>query len=273
MQGDQRTIERLRSHYEIEKQLASRLREAPPKDRLKLYSEVYNDLYRQIPDHEQLQMKANSEATERETARQFGVLRRFIKPSDVYCEIGVGDCALAIEVARHVTKVYAIDVSETITHNPKFPPNLELVLSDGISIPVPADAVDVVYSNQLMEHLHPDDAEQQINAIYRALKPGGRYVCITPNRLSGPHDISRHFDRPATGLHLKEYTNLELQTLFKRCGFRRMGIIVSWQSFVVPSILPVWPFTALERGLSLLPDNLQQRVAVPIGAAKFVAMK
>ena len=35
--------------------------------------------------------------------------------------------------------------------------------------------------------------------LYRALKPGAVYVCITPNRLSGPHDISLYFDSVATG--------------------------------------------------------------------------
>jgi ubiquinone/menaquinone biosynthesis C-methylase UbiE len=273
MHGDQRTMERIRSHYEIEKRLAKRLRDAPAGDRLKLYPEVYDDLFRQLPDHEQLQMKGNVQASERETARQFGVIRRCIKPSDVYCEIGVGDCALAMKVASHVDKVYAIDVSEAITQNATFPSNLELVLSDGISIPVPAGTADIVYSNQLMEHLHPDDAEQQIASVYQALKPGGKYICITPNRLSGPHDISRYFDRAATGLHLKEYTNQELRALFKRSGFRSMRILVSWHKLVVPMLLPVWPFTTLEWLLGLLPGGVRRRVAVPIGAAKFVAIK
>jgi hypothetical protein len=31
-----------------------------------------------------------------------------------------------------------------------------------------------------MEHLHPEDAFEQLRNIIRALAPGGRYVCITP---------------------------------------------------------------------------------------------
>jgi predicted SAM-dependent methyltransferase len=38
---------------------------------------------------------------------------------------------------------------------------------------VRAESVDLAYSNQLMEHLHPDDASEQLANVYRALKPGG----------------------------------------------------------------------------------------------------
>jgi hypothetical protein len=274
VRGDRRTEDRLKFHYEVEKRLADKLRRATSsEERVKLYPEVYNELFRRIPDHEQLQMKGDRKATEKEKARQFGILRWFIKPTDVYCEIGVGDCTLAVEVAKHVVKVYAIDVSENITSNSSFPTNLTLVLSDGISIPVREGTVNVAYSNQLMEHLHPEDAEKQISEIYRALSNDAKYICITPNRLSGPHDISRYFDRTATGLHLKEYTNGDLIRLFRRCGFRRMGIIVSWHAFVVPWLLPLWPFTSLEKILELLPPRIRRSVAIPIGAAKFVAIK
>ena len=54
--------------------------------------------------------------------------------------------------------VYAVEVSEEITGNLAFPRNVRLLLSDGTSIPVPDASVAVAYSNQLMEHLHPDDA-------------------------------------------------------------------------------------------------------------------
>ena len=78
--------------------------------------------------------------------------------------------------------------------------------------------MDLVFSNQLMEHLHPDDAEAELQSIFTALKPAGYYVCITPNRLTGPHDISRDFEESATGLHLKEYSTSELDSLFRRTG-------------------------------------------------------
>jgi hypothetical protein len=64
----------------------------------------------------------------------------------------------------------------------------------------------VAYSYQLMEHLHPGDALEQLVNIYQALKRDSVYCCVTPNRISGPHDISVYFDTVAQGLHLKEYS-------------------------------------------------------------------
>jgi hypothetical protein len=57
-----------------------------------------------------------------------------------------------------------------------------------------------------MEHLHPEDALEQLQKIRRTLARGGVYVCITPNRVNGPHDVSGLFDDEARGLHLREYS-------------------------------------------------------------------
>ena len=37
-----------------------------------------------------------------------------------------------------------------------------------------------------------------------------RFICLTPHRSTGPHDMSKYFGDVATGFHLKEYTNKEL---------------------------------------------------------------
>jgi hypothetical protein len=58
--------------------------------------------------------------------------------------------------------------------------------------------------------------------VHRSLAPGGRYLCITPNRLYGPRDVSAHFDEVATGLHLKEYSADELRALLREAGFARV---------------------------------------------------
>ena len=114
------------------------------------------------------------------------------------------------------------------------PENFSFVLSDGSSIPIPAESVDVAYSNQLMEHLHPNDALEQLGNIYRSLKYGGIYCCITPSRVSGPHDISVYFDTVARGLHLKEYSYRELHDLFRRAGFRRVSYALGPLGQAVP---------------------------------------
>jgi len=254
-----RTPEQIREHYEIEKELAGRLRAASKEERRRLYTALYDELYRRVPLHPQLTQKADPAARAEAVAVQMRLLRRFLTPGSVFLEVGPGDCSLAFEAAKSAKKVYAVDVSGEITKGAARPANFELILSDGSSIPVPAGSVHVAYSNQLMEHLHPDDALEQLRNVYAALAPGGRYVCITPNRLTGPHDVSEHFDEVATGFHLKEYTATELARIFKAAGFSRISAFASYreQFFAVPVFL----LKIAESVVAVLPRSSRRQVA------------
>jgi SAM-dependent methyltransferase len=158
-----------------------------------------------------------------------------------------------------VKKVYAIDVSEHIMKNEAFAENLELIISDGCSIPVPENSINVAYSDQLMEHLHPDDAHQQLQNIYKALSPDGIYICITPNRLHGPHDVSKYFDNIATGFHIKEYTVTELCDLFRRVGFIDINSYIGGKGIYIK--FPLFITKLIEKFLSLLKFPLRRKIA------------
>jgi SAM-dependent methyltransferase len=209
----------LRRQYEVECELADQLRAAPPSERAALYRAVYNELFRRVPDHPQLVRRRDAAMQRESTERQLRFLQPWLRPDAVYLEVGAGDCHLAMAVARQVQYVYAVDVSREISGEGERPENFSLILSDGVGIDVPEGVADVAYSHQLVEHLHTEDAERHFREVFAALAPGGHYVCTTPHRFSGPHDISRHFDTEAKGFHLKEYIYGELSDLFRRAGF------------------------------------------------------
>jgi SAM-dependent methyltransferase len=261
------TAAQIREHYEIEKELASRLRGASKDERRSLYSSLYDELYRRVPHHPQLTQKASPEEKKRAVAMQMKFLGRFFGPGDVFLEVGPGDCALALEAAKKAKRVYAVDVSDEITKAAAFPENFELILSDGCAIPVPPGSVQVVYGNQLMEHLHPDDAFEQLENIHRVLAPGGLYVCVTPNRLAGPHDVSKYFDPVATGFHLKEYSVAEMRTLFRKAGFKKVRTYLGAKGFFLR--FPVLPLIVCEKILEMLPRSLCRTIA---GSAPFRAL-
>ena len=269
-----RSPEGLRSQYNIERELANRLWHASRTDRKVLYSAVYDELFRRVPDHPQITRKLSSKAKQEETQRQLRMINRFLKTETTYAEIGAGDCSLAVAVAHRVAKVYAVDVSAEIADQSASPTNFQLIISDGISIPIPSESVDVVYSNQLIEHLHPDDARSQLEECYKALKTSGSYICVTPNRLSGPHDISSMFDDDEPqGFHLREYTNGDLAAMFAQVGFRRFRLLVTCRSFVLPFLIPIGPFVYLESVLGKLPSSFRKPLSTPLGCLKFVAIK
>ena len=259
LRSEKRTIEQLREHYRIEKELANRLRNAGREQRRYLYAAIYDELYRRVSHHPQLICKKDSKLRLVTAFRQMRLLKHFLSPKSTFLEAGSGDCSLSLEVAKHVRKVYAIDVSEEITKGEMLPQNFELIISDGCSIPVPESNISIAYSKDLMEHLHPDDAFDQLQNIYKALTPGGNYICITPNRLSGPHDISKYFDNVATGLHLKEYTVTELCELFRKAGFSKISTYIGGEGIYLK--FPSFPIKMCEKLLSILPFTLKRRIA------------
>ena len=252
-----RTPEEVLEHYRIECELADRLRRAGREERLLLYPSLNDELFRRVPTHPLLTLKASPQDRARGVSKEMRLLRPLLSPGCVFLEVGPGDCALSIAVSAVAGRVYAVDVSQEITRAEAFPENLRLIISDGCSVPVPPGTVDVAYSNQLMEHLHPDDAREQLRNIHASLKPGGCYLCITPNRLSGPHDVSVYFDDVARGFHLKEYTNSELAALFRECGFSRVRVVLNAK--LVRPRLPPAVFRAAEGILARLPRGVLPR--------------
>jgi SAM-dependent methyltransferase len=221
---DRRSEERLIAHYLLERQLAHCLRSASRADRGGVYTRVYGELFRSLPDHPQ---KFEDGAVRvRHTRRLITRLQRFLGKEKTFMEIGCGDAVLSIQVAPHVKRSYAVDVTDELIDRTKLPANMEIVLTEGVHIPLPDNSVDVAMSDQLMEHLHPDDARDQLAEIYRVLKPGGAYHCITPNRVIGPHDVSHYFEYEASGFHLQEYDAASIRQLFKQAGFRRIRFVL-----------------------------------------------
>jgi len=215
-----RSMDRLFEHYTIERKLADRLRSAPPDQRTKVYGEVYDELFRSIPGHPQFSI--DPAQRNRHVLARLRFVSRFLKEDSCLMEIGAGDCAFSMNAAPLIRRGIVVDVSEVIVAAATEVENLEIVITDGISLPVEPGSVDVAYSDQLMEHLHPDDAQAQLINVVRALRPGGVYICITPNRVYGPHDVSRGFDKVATGLHLREYSAHEIREMFLAAGFKKV---------------------------------------------------
>jgi len=247
-----RTAEQIREHYEVEKSLANQLKSASKEERhSSLNVFLHEELFRRVPHHPLLTKKLSPADRKKAVEKQMRKFAGLLEKDICFLEIGPGDCALSFEVSRFVRQVYAVDVNKILTENDEVPDNFELLISNGCSIPVPEKSVDIGFSNQLMEHLHPDDAYEQLENVYRALVAGGVYFCDTPNRLNGPHDISRGFDENPTGFHLKEYTVTELSELLKKAGFAKVKMCTRLKGSYFR--LPTFPAKLCEHLLQVLP--------------------
>ena len=250
--GELRNASDLRAHYEVERELAARLGAANRAQRQTLYRDAYNELFQRVGSHPQRHGNPIG------VAGQLRVLERYLHPKSVFVEIGAGDCALALAVAERVSHVYAVEVSSEITEGVPRRDNCEVILTDGLSLPVPAGAATLAYSNQVFEHLHPDDSLDHLRQVHQALEAGGRYVCITPNRLTGPHDISMYFDNVASGFHLREYTATELAALMRIAGFEQ---VEAWTTRKGISLRLPWLIVRVtEALLGVLPHRMRRGI-------------
>src|SRR5438046_1687326 len=100
-----RTPSQLREHYEIEKELAARLRAAGQAERRTLYHSVYDERLRRIPAHPLITRSHDPAARQKAMALQLRLVLWFLPPGGVYLEIGPGDWAVALAMARHARRV------------------------------------------------------------------------------------------------------------------------------------------------------------------------
>lgn len=254
---DRRSAERIAFHYLREVAIFEPLRKAASDVARSMYIPAYQRLFSEVTDHPQL-VGGMQPLRDRVAlaARQAKFLHR-INPGNTFLEVGAGDCLTTLIMGGRTKTVYAVDVAELPRPIGQML-NFNFVLSDGTSVLPTGTQVSLAFSNQLMEHLREDHALEQLQNIYRALLPGGKYFCITPNRLSGPHDVSQHFADEAQGAHLKEYTCDELVKLFREAGFARVTAYVGRDGLFMR--IPMWVVRLTERFVAGFPGSLRKRV-------------
>lgn len=184
---------------------------------------MYDELFAKVPEHSRLKRRSDPEKTRQYNRSKTALLSRFLGPDIVFLEFGSGDCQFAEEIAKKAKEVIAVDISDQRDPSKPSPENFRLVTYDGTNLDsVASDSVDLAFSDQLLEHLHPDDAQNHIALILRILRKGGRYVLRTPHAHTGPHDISKYFSYVPQGFHLKEWTFTELRACLLAAGFSRV---------------------------------------------------
>lgn len=260
----------LRARYEAERDLAARLREASTEERRGgLYGAVYA-ARSEIAGHPLVERAQDRAAQLTAAAPQVRLLRGLTDSSSFVCEVGAGDGAVSQLLAPHVRRCVALDVTDALALPSDPSTGYSFETFDGFSLSL-AEPADLVYSNDVAEHLHPDDMRDQARAIRAALRPGGEYLCVTPNRLTGPHDVSAGFSERATGFHLREYTATELARELRAAGFARCAFVVSVGGRRLSPRLPMLPVTILETLLAVLPRRLRLRAGRPLAAIKVIA--
>jgi len=262
MKTANRSRERLRQHYEVEKALADRLRRTKSREeRAKLYESMYDTLFAAVPDHPRLTAVRDRALIDRVNRSRLAIVGPYLRPGTRALDIGAGDCTFSFELARRARSVIAIEISEGSSAIEGAPTNCQLALYDGFHLPVAPKSIDLAFSDQLIEHLHVDDVEWHFKMVAEALAPGGHYVFRTPHRFNGPHDVSMYFTSgDPEGFHMKEWTYGELRTVLRRSGYGKLTAI--WSAKGMALRVPSWLMAIKESLFRPLPRGVRRKVSV-----------
>ena len=202
------------------------LKEKDYKIREKLYDELYEIIYdyvkKYLPQSETFGFNPDLIIEHADLFRNKTMI-------DYGCGLGVSTRLLS----KYAKFVYGIDASSAAVgiakDKSKDLQNVDYRLNAGPFVPFDSKTIDSVYSNDLLEHLHPDDLNIHLKEVYRILKGGGKYLFWTPGSKSGPHDITQCFYPRGMGFkakadHIKEYTFSELITIVQEIGYKKIEL-------------------------------------------------
>jgi SAM-dependent methyltransferase len=212
-----------RRWYELERRLADELRTASREERAEAYEDKYEVLFTFLRSVGYLQ----AETQFGELEYNIDLLKSIVRKPSSVLEIGSGTGNVALALAAMGHQVVASEIADTplgILRQRVIGTSIRVVKANALTLQIPQE-FDLVWSNDLIEHLHPEDARTHLQLVRTHLKPGGRYALVTPNKYSGPHDISAGFDKVPRGFHLKEWSYRELEAALLSAGFSRVRTV------------------------------------------------
>jgi len=279
-------------HWEQEREFARQIREAPKGSaaRSAAFGAGYDAItkliaFREGATESGVVMGLNPRYVRlvlRLLAKQRPLERGWRAPPRLF-EIGYGSGAMLAAVAEHGFGVAGIEVSSFMQQQAKARLSPEhhtgLLLGDFLTAHLPGgEGYQVVYWNDVLEHLPPDESFDFVRRVHDILSPGGVLVTITPNWHTRPMDITRAFQPPRTearGFHLKEYTLREVTTLLRRAGFARVAtpLLVTRQRTILCGNGLCSVKRLLEPTLERLPFSLARLICRGAGLTTTLAWK
>ena len=189
---------------------------ASNKEREAIIEQAYIELFERFPDHPVF--LATCEEAKRKGKLGAGLIIPLSQRGSNVLEVGCDRGDVLVALAKRGRICTGIEISQHMLESCNTR-DVKIVCGSADSLDFSSGSYVVVFSQEVLEHLHPEDVPMHFAEAFRVLRPNGILAVETPNRRTGPQDISRGFTRVAEGLHLKELTVRELIQMFQKAGF------------------------------------------------------
>lgn len=217
--GDEVNFEHVIKHVTLENALTKELLDTLPENRWDTFSRCYSRLYIELP------WLANTGSDDLSAE----LWRKLLKPGAKLLEIGSGAGRLIGQLSQFGFDCVATEISKGRGKEISNFSNVSWSVSDGINLSQfhRKDSFDYLISDQVIEHLHPDDIIVHCREAFEILKPKGSYFIRTPHRSVGPSDLSKVLSLDdAIFMHLHEYTYEELTKISHEAGFSEINAVI-----------------------------------------------
>lgn len=165
-------------------------------------------------------------------------------------DIGCGDGVMLYKMRQSGARAIGVEpersglllaVEELARRGERSTPLLE---ASGYQLPFRADSFDFVTALEIVEHLHYP--EELMVEISRVLRPGGVFVCTTPNRAKGQlPDVVRD------SFHVHEFIPSELVEMLS-VQFNKVAVWGMWPEWLDQLYVNGWRCRFLAKGIRYL---------------------
>jgi 2-polyprenyl-3-methyl-5-hydroxy-6-metoxy-1,4-benzoquinol methylase len=238
--------EKLVEAFEIEKVFHERiLKEESFEKRQEMYLNVYNTVH---PIYGTT--KTDIQHGRNPADKMVRLFRKELEGKSIL-DTGCGVGYFLASVSRLLKHERLVGIDVSIPPLSKHHQDIEFISANIVKFDIKSQ-FDVVYSSQVLEHIAPADLPLHLASVRSALKSKGLFIVSMPNRLFGPHDVTRCIDcsymgkTKAQGTHLNESTYGDMVSLLEDNGFENPRTV-----FTIPGL------KTLFRGFRMRPSVLQ----------------
>lgn len=250
------TDDHLRQHLIVELEVTRDLLASAPEQRAEVFARGYARIYEELWWFNAIEDAADVTLDIAPWVAMIG------PPCRVY-EVGSGQGALARALAAAGYEVTATDISPARGGARAAEGGVAWAYTDGVRLSEHAQtgAFDAVISDQVLEHLHPDDVVTHLREARALLRDRGVYAFRTPHGPTGPYDSGLPFGFASPlATHLQEYSFADRVAALREARYAKILAERPTRTGSVSSAAYARYLVAAERRLGRLPLDVRRRV-------------
>ena len=223
------------------------LQETSFSKRLDMYRELYQTVY-------SIYRKAKLETYRNPKGKTVRLFRKELENKSIL-DIGCGEGHFLAELDARIKHRRLTGIDVAIPPPEKRHPEIKFISSNVIQFKL-KHSYDVVFSDQVLEHIAPAVLDLLVHSVRAALKPDGIFIINMPHKFFGPNDVTQIVDYsrtgriPAQGAHLNESTYAEMIPLLMKHGFKDFKTV-----FPLPKVKHVFRRARFSPSMLLWAEN------------------